>query len=236
MRFILLIPILIVAAACHKSSKALTSSEWFDNEVGSFGWTASFKDGKYTVHFSGEGCGGHDGTYTVDGDKVVLKAPHEEVCAPGNLTRGGQITCTLGKTSQSLFRQVYLDCGKDLRFWALEPKAEANVSREYKGQMIFTLGLTKGKITEEAMFRRQPNRTAPGITCNLSVDSDGLNQKEKRSLPKDQAVLVLARTTETVAVDKWDNYWYLIRPVLGWNESCGEPDIGWVFGEFIQVE
>lgn len=216
------------------SPGTIAANTWVDNEDGTYGWNLSFKDGKYTVHFAGEGCGGHEGTYSENGNTIVLKVPNEEVCTPEELHRGAQITCTLGKTDQSLFRQVYLHCGKNQRFWAMEPKVSANLTRKHGGQQVTTMGLKDGQITEEAMFRVKPSKSAAAISCQFY--GNDMNAQKRKSLSKGTKIIVLARTLEKANVDKWSNYWYLIRPHLSWEDNCDQEPIGWVFGEFVKLD
>lgn len=205
---------------------------WWDNELAEFGWTVSFKDDMFTAHFSGEGCGGYSGKFSTSGDAIILALDPAAACAPDFQGKHSKLQCTMKRAEDSLFRQIFLHCGGDIRLWANEPVVPTGSERKLQGMTVITEGLRKGVTKEAVKFRRKPQKNGASITCHLS-DADR-QIKEVTALPQGMKLKIIARTVEKVKVNNWTNYWYYIIPDLGWDDTCDGTKTGWVFGEFIQ--
>ena len=91
---------------------------------------------------------------------------------------------------------------------------------------------SKNYITLDSIFFRvEPSKTSKSIKCKL--ESPEQQPIESETLVKDTFLHIIARTKEKVKVDNKENFWYYVKPELGWYSPGCEQKFGWVFAEFV---
>jgi hypothetical protein len=214
----------------------VSTDSWGESD--GYGWNLIFKkNGRYTIDYIGEGCGGHDGSYKIDRNLILLEADNDAFCFPNEIK---STNCEMKSNSNSLDYQYYLDCKEfDLILFGLTRKTLPNLERKYADRKVITMGLKNGTITESAKYRSEPDKSSTPIECMIDVYTFD-ESKTIQAFPKDFELTVIARTENKEKVDKWENYWYLVKPNLGYGDYCllnnVAIEMGWVFGEFIKID
>lgn len=93
-------------------------------------------------------------------------------------------------------------------------------------------GFKKGKNTTVLKVRETPGVSGKEIVFDCE-NSDG-DTVTVKSLDKGNALKIFARTKEKDIVGKWNNYWYYVQFDIG--KDCSGNTMGWVFGEFVNIE
>ena len=110
---------------------------------------------------------------------------------------------------------------KKISFDIKEVKINSGTEKIYSNIPIITLGNTLGRVLEPVVLREGPGLEFKKTDYVVNIyDGPYLN-----SLPKDESVIVHARTRQKYQVKNWNNYWLLI--------SSGDTKKVWAFGEFI---
>ncbi len=220
----------------------LTSSHY--RQPGAWAWAIAFNAGAktYYEYFEGEGCGGYEGTYRIEGDYVILK-PEKGECTPKSPMPVRK--CELSPAFDHLDYTMFLSCGEGESYAREESKVPAGEKREVYGRQVIMMGRAKGRITTGAKIRSDPGLTAPSYVCSYDNPFMGYNPPHVKPvdlpyLRENTYLTILARLPEKSQVQKWTNYWYYVRPSFGMADGCKENGQfraeGWVFGEFIKFD
>ncbi|WP_244288379.1 SH3 domain-containing protein [Leptospira congkakensis] len=197
------------------------------------------KPDKFEFYYSSEGWNWlTKGNYQIKDSKLVLIANFcEDNFGKQNCNDSfGNGHCNISKNQQSIEYLYKLDCYSDNKFIIFstsdeksnlisfdikEFKINPNTELSYSNIPIVTLGNIQGKVLEPVVLRE-----GPGIDFKkLDYIVNNYDGPFLSSLPKDETVIIHARTREKKQVKNWNNYWLLI--------SSADSNKVWVFSEFI---
>lgn len=237
-RLFLILPFLL--SMCGKlpdgpvlpSLDILQSGKW-GPEGGSFGWYLSFSEKGFWENSDGEGCGGYEGTYSILNGKVNLKPEPSPECPGPDF---GPKTCTMIRTSKSLFSTLYLECGPNNLYWNTEAKVEKGELRTINGINVISLGLVSGVANENVMYRQAPDINSKAFGCTYTNPKFITDHISYNFIPEGTQLTLIARTTQKQKIKSWENYWYYVQPASDWYAGGCSPTEGWVFAEFVTHE
>jgi hypothetical protein len=212
----------------------LIKDEWGPEDFGA-GYYIEFKaDGTFQENFQGEGCGGYDGKFRIEGQTIFLEATSKECTRPNR-------SCTMRKNETSPFASLQLDCGRDQncrpgadcdgdsQYFRKNSRLEEGVQRTVDGRAVLTMGQPNWKTTTNVKYRAEPHMAATAYKCKYG----DTNPVEYDYIPEGRSVTVIARLPELERVGDWTNYWYYVQPEDDWYAGGCDPRRGWVFGEFL---
>jgi len=228
---LLFIIISLNVSSCKKESIDqkidFSSSFWQAEEKSGFGtYLELTKNGKFQKGFSGEGCGIQlNGEYQLL-EKAIRFSP-KSITECGSGDKLDTFECSIMKASDTIFRNVYIDCGKFGTFWNRDSIVPIGTARKLGTFDILTMGLVSTEIKENAKIRKEPKKTAQNFQCKYQ------GTQPQDFISAGTKVEVIARTLDKSKVDNWENYWYYLRTEEDWyGDGC---PTGWVFGEFVKL-
>jgi hypothetical protein len=188
------------------------------------------KDGKFLESFNGEGCPGFEGKFQIKETSLELMPNEKTECDSSAEERKKNSNCKLVKDDKSFYARVKLVCGTENFFSANYLRKEGEELQIGNTESIL-VNSKDYKTTDSIFFRIEPSKTSKSMKCKL--ESFGPEPIVSDTLPRDTLLYVVARTKEKVKVDNKENFWYYVKPELGWYSPGCEQKLGWVFGEFI---
>jgi hypothetical protein len=181
--------------------------------------------GKLHYFFAGEGCGNLTGTYTATESGFTYNLDKsEQEC---DTLRPGTGDCKVFALDDDLYFLKKIQCIGVINIELFGSPIETELPRKIGNILVKTIHKS-GKVTTEAFIREAPQKSAKPARCIL----ESPRLEERKTLPKDAELKVVARTNEKEKVDKWENYWYYVDAKDGWYANCE----GWVFGEFVEIK
>jgi len=215
--------------------ESLTSRKFISDPDTCFTSGLTFRgDGTYVLQ-GGCQAGWQDiGTYRIADRKLDLYPEHcsnmvllSESCE-SNL---GRASCSFELLTNDLYHAYGLVCRQDHKhgsgdfvFPLNETVVSAGAKRVHNGVTVVTLGMLKGRTTNAVNIRRSPSANAQIVPYHAQL----LPSPGDPFVPKDTAVVVIARTERKEQVKAWNNYWYLVN--VGRNQEV------WMFAEFVKLE
>lgn len=215
----------IVAALFFSAGFSLNAEpnpELMINVMSSGPWESTFAEHLYRITFTEEkyemtlvGPGGTScsASYTTNGEKIQLGAG-PEFCK--------KQVCTIIFPKESIEGNRALKCGKTL-YYPEGSRVEKDTAVKINGTPAIAMGYAPGSTTTKVVIRSGPSKSSKAVACTGTVP-DTLN------------LIILARTSQKVKVDAWNNYWYYVL-IQGDENSfdCGRRP-QWIFGEFVKVQ
>ncbi|MDX1960680.1 MAG: hypothetical protein SFU98_19060 [Leptospiraceae bacterium] len=202
--------------------------EW-GPEFRGFGWYILFRDNEnYEERFSGEGCGGYKGKYSLENDYIKLKPNEKEDCI--NEERLKENLCKIQASPKSLYSDRKIVCGKSELYSVKDQKKDGTVLSIDSRKVIAVqpnVFFTKDII----YFREGPGVNFKSISCGVERVAYDIRMQ---TLPENTFLFVIARTPEKYKVNNKEDYWYYVKPNTGWHSSGCYQKLGWVFGAFIK--
>ncbi|MEI1279629.1 hypothetical protein V6Z05_14970 [Leptospira venezuelensis] len=235
MKLLYLLSMSILLFSCSSNAidkDLLITTAWGPDIVTGEGWVMEFKENQtYTELYAGEGCGGYNGSYEIKSNHLFLEPEKNPGCTPENKPVKNK-KCFLEKSDQSLYYTQRLNCGENLFYWNYNSKLGSGQKRNYKGIELVTIGLINSQTTSNVKFRDTPNQNSLSFKCSF-ID-EGHQQVESEYIPTGNDIVIIGRQTQKVKIAQWENYWYLIAVSSNAYNGC-YPNVGWVFGEFINI-
>ncbi len=233
-----------LAAQALRLTKELLLADSFRYATGFGGGEFRFSsDDRYTVSYESEGIYWFDeGRYSIANGQLELNAEVCKATADGQTIPCeqslGQATCRLQESPSDLYYRTYLSClsqaNRELLFTD-EPNREvkaplasrrvpAGSARVFQGHRVVTMGKVQARTTTSVKIRRGPAVNAAAVEYYAEL----FGGDPQNAVPAGEPVTVIARIERKVAVQSWNNYWYLV--------NVGAMTEVWMFGEFLRFE
>lgn len=233
-----------LAAQAIRLTKELLLADSFRYATGFGGGEFRFaSDDRYTASYESEGIYWHDeGRYSIVGDRLELNA---EVCkdtADGQTIPCaqslGRATCRLQESPADLYYRTHLSCisqanrqllftneeNREVKAPLASRRVPAGSARVFQGHRVVTMGKVQARTTTSVKIRRGPSVTAAAVEYYAEL----FGGDPQNAVPSGELVTVIARSERKVAVQAWNNYWYLV--------NVGAMTEVWMFGEFLRFE
>lgn len=189
--------------------------------------------------YVGEGVNVIPMSYTITHGKIRIDIKPEALAVAHKHsveTLKASTTCTLTELNESLEYLYELQCDNKLRLYPADHPV-IDQPRTVGKHAVVATGNYKAKVVDSVKFRREPESSAPTITCTFAggnATADATRTSD--TLPQGFSELrVLARTPEKMQVKNWNNYWLYVLVITDGHdgESC-QANYGWLFGEFVK--
>lgn len=204
----------------------LVSGDW--GPLATLGAYIEFTDaGAYTASLIGEGDGPETGTYTIEGNNVLLTSE-----------QGIAWNLSLGESKDNLYFTVYLASDGTPRYWDRSSSVAAGTDRTVDSYPVVIVN-SKATLKSDATPKSKPSADAPVYTFKMCAE--GCTNGEVESFV-DSFTGVLARTGTKETYNGVQDYWYLVGVELGWYSAAltEESNTGtkinyaWVHGSELQ--
>ena len=203
------------------------------------------KDNTYEANYGSEGLYWYNkGKYSIKNSTVYLmpstckfnKENADSVPCGQTL---GRAECRMVDDRNSLYYTKYLECNSidnknvlgfntsKILFPLTSYPVASGAERVYDGTAVVVLTGSTGVTTANVKIRKKPSVDSESLKFTDKIYFDP-GAKTYDYVPQNTAVTIIARTKNKSAVDKWNNYWYLI--------SAGMSIEVWMYGEFVKLK
>ncbi|EKO70247.1 hypothetical protein ACO2J1_14915 [Leptospira interrogans] len=189
-----------------------------------------------------------EGIYSLVDGKIKVSFKKAE----DNRLKGAEYICSFEFKEHDYLPMQYISCRepKNKKYVMNLFNPESHHLSGYKflleGQKMELTDRKLSKVNFDSFFREKPDVNSKSIPfTNLSSEEcmqDILTDLGSKAdvtkqirLPKGFHVEVIARSEESVQIDKWNNHWYFVVSSLGCYGNI-TTKYGWIFGQFLDMK
>ncbi|WP_162267492.1 hypothetical protein [Leptospira santarosai] len=182
------------------------------------------KDKTFNEKLIGEGCIGYSGTFSFNGNQIILTGENESACGPDGFH--AKRVCKLVSQSMDPFYSESLICDDGVYYGSgLKP-----VGATIKIQNVDAVIIEPRKIVARVniKIREKPLVSSESYFCQLE------GGENVPFFPKGRELVLYARTLKKEKITGKEAYWYFARQDLDWYTPCfvknDYTSLVWVFG------